>query len=101
LMGEASKQRNSWATSGRSSESQTLGRLYMRSSVFLFAIIVSSWAQGRSSVSPLQNAVDFTRVNRLIAAACKEHKNVPQELVWALIWTESRYDSAVLGNRGE
>lgn len=58
-------------------------------------------AQDRSSINAPQAKADFTQVNRLIARACQENKNVPQELVWALIWTESRYDQGAIGSRGE
>jgi membrane-bound lytic murein transglycosylase MltF len=44
---------------------------------------------------------EFLSVNRVIQAACQRYSNVDEQLVWALIWQESKYDPLALGLKGE
>src|SRR5690348_754569 len=47
------------------------------------------------------NDGDFMRVNASIERARSHHPEIEKELVWALIWQESKYDPLALGTKGE
>jgi len=44
---------------------------------------------------------EFLSVNQAVEAACKRYSNVEEQLVWALIWEESKYDPLAVGLKGE
>lgn len=44
---------------------------------------------------------EFLRVNTAVEAARKQHPEIDSELIWALIWHESKYDPLALGTKGE
>ena len=49
----------------------------------------------------LPSAEEFATVNDLIHRAARRHTNVDPVLIWALFWTESKYDRLALGAAGE
>jgi hypothetical protein len=44
---------------------------------------------------------EFITVNRAVEEACTKHPGVEEELVWALLWEESKYDPLAVGLKGE
>jgi hypothetical protein len=44
---------------------------------------------------------EFLSVNQVVETACQRHRSVDEQLVWALIWQESKYDPLALGLKGE
>jgi len=44
---------------------------------------------------------EFLSVNQVVETACQRHRGVDEQLVWALIWQESKYDPLALGLKGE
>jgi len=44
---------------------------------------------------------EFITVNRAVEQACTKHPGVEEELVWALLWEESKYDPLAVGLKGE
>ncbi len=69
--------------------------LYMGLAVAVLALSSSTTA------GSLPSTEEFITVNRLVEEQCNRYRNVEPELVWALIWTESRYDPLARGSKGE
>lgn len=44
---------------------------------------------------------DFIAVNRVVEEARARYPKVESELLWAVIWSESRYDPSAVGTKGE
>jgi len=80
-----------------------MARFYYWAPVLVcFAVsIVPTFAQYVRTQPTWPSDQDFLIVNQAIDAACQRTQGVDQELVWALIWEESKYDPLAVGLKGE
>src|ERR1017187_8298260 len=72
--------------------------------LFCFVVsipIFSSSAQSLHTQPTWPTDLEFLTVNKAIEAACQHSQGVDHELVWALVWEESKYDPLAVGLKGE
>jgi len=74
---------------------------YLASSFFCFVLTLSAYPQSKHTQSGWPPDEEFLKVNQVIEAACQHSPGVDEQLVWALIWEESKYDPLALGSKGE
>ncbi len=44
---------------------------------------------------------EFIKVNHAVEVACTKYSGIEEQLVWALLWEESKYDPLAVGLKGE
>ena len=76
-------------------------RLILFAGITELASSTHSVSQAARSGTPWPSDSEFLRVNTAIEDARSHHPEIASELVWALIWQESRYDPLALGTKGE
>jgi hypothetical protein len=69
--------------------------------VFALLVITSTAAQTLHRYPSLPSDDQFRNVNLAIERSRVRHPEVDSALMWALIWTESKYDSLAQGTKGE
>jgi Transglycosylase SLT domain len=82
-------------------ESTTALSYFERLTYLILCIAIRSPGQSLHTHPSWPPDGEFIKVNQAVEAACKDHPAVDEELVWGLIWEESKYDPLALGTKGE
>ena len=68
----------------------------------LFCCLLASCPIAQSAQAPqLAPQEEFNRINRTIETVCGRYPRIEPELLWALVWQESKHDADAVGRDGE